>query len=59
MIKDVLTHMAGAADFASVGLLIFFGVFVLTSIRVALCKPDEVRRWSQLPLDDAGEETKP
>jgi hypothetical protein len=58
MFKDVLNHMAGAADFASIGLLIFFAVFVITSIRVLLCKPDDVKSWSLLPLDDADREVK-
>jgi hypothetical protein len=44
--------MAGAADYASIGLIIFFAVFVLVTIRALLQSRTAVREWSQLPLND-------
>lgn len=50
MFKDVLNHMAGSTDFASIGLLIFFVVFVCVSIRALLRSKHQVEQWSCLPL---------
>ena len=52
MFKDVLNHMAGATDFASIGLVIFFCVFILITLRTLLRTKTEVGQWSQLPLSD-------
>lgn len=52
MFKDVLNHMAGAADFASIGLIIFFVVFVGVACRAMLQTREEVAAWSRLPLAD-------
>ncbi len=50
MFKDVLNHMSNAADFASIGLVIFFVVFVFVSVRALLRTKAEVQDWSRLPL---------
>lgn len=52
MFKDVLNHMAGAADYASIGLIIFFAVFVFVSLRALLQSRTQASEWSRLPLSD-------
>jgi cbb3-type cytochrome oxidase subunit 3 len=52
MFKDVLNHMAGAADYASIGLVIFFAVFVAVSCRAVAQSRKEVADWARLPLAD-------
>lgn len=52
MFKDVLNHMNGAADFASIGLIIFFAVFVVVACRAMLQTRQEISAWSRLPLAD-------
>ena len=59
MFKDVLNHMAGAADYASIGLIIFFAVFVLVTIRALVQSRQSVSEWSQLPLNDETPATAP
>ena len=52
MFKDVLNHMVGASDYASIGLIIFFAVFVLVSLRAIVQPRQQVADWSRLPLAD-------
>lgn len=52
MFKDVLNHMAGAADYASIGLVIFFAVFIGVSVRALAQSRQNVSTWSRLPLAD-------
>lgn len=52
MFKDVLNHMTGAERFASVGLVIFFAVFVMIVLNAAVRSRSDISRWSNLPLED-------
>jgi cbb3-type cytochrome oxidase subunit 3 len=47
--------MAGAADYASIGLVIFFGVFIAVSLRALTQPRQNVSAWSRLPLAEEGE----
>jgi hypothetical protein len=52
MFKDVLNH-ANLSIFAEVGLVIFTVVFVVIVLRAVMAKRADVKRWSELPLDDS------
>ena len=58
MFKDVLNHMNGATDYASIGLVLFFLVFIAVSIRTAMQKRKDVDGWALLPLEDEKPEVK-
>jgi cbb3-type cytochrome oxidase subunit 3 len=56
MFKDVLNHMNGADHFASIGLVIFFAVFVMIVLNAAIRSRRDISRWANLPLDDNAEQ---
>ncbi|MGC4030491.1 MAG: hypothetical protein QM754_01915 [Tepidisphaeraceae bacterium] len=53
MFKDVLNHMTGAERFASVGLVIFFAVFVMIVLNAVIRSKRDIQQWSSLPLEDS------
>ncbi len=55
MFKDVLNH-ANLTIFAEVGLLIFVAVFVGVTVWAFTRPRSQVKRWSQLPLNDSPED---
>jgi cbb3-type cytochrome oxidase subunit 3 len=56
MIRDVMEE-AGLEFFAEVGLIIFFVVFVLVTVRVLLMRKDRIEHAKNLPLEDDVPET--
>lgn len=52
MYKDVLNHMTGAEWYASVGLVLFFIVFVSISLNAILRTRQQLTEWSRLPLSE-------
>ena len=52
MFKDVLNHMEGATHYASIGLVIFFLVFLAITVRTFMRSRKQIARWSALPLED-------
>lgn len=51
MYKDVLNH-ANMVHWAELGLVIFFAVFLLTTIWAVTRPKRQVREWSALPLSN-------
>jgi hypothetical protein len=51
MFKDVLNH-ANLTIYAEIGLVIFTVVFVAVIVRTLMAKRADVKRWSEIPLDD-------
>lgn len=51
MFKDVLRH-ADLSMYAEVGLVIFTLVFVAILIQTLVARKADVKRWSELPLED-------
>ena len=56
MFKDVLQH-ANLAHWTEVGLVIFFVVFLLTSLWALTRSREQVRRWAEIPLERTRTET--
>ena len=51
MFKDVLTH-SNLTHWAEAGLVIFFLTFLAISIWALTRRSDEIRRWSEVPIND-------
>ena len=56
MFKDVLNHMAGASNYASIGLVIFFVVFIGITVNALTRSKRDVAHWSTLPLEESNKE---
>jgi len=56
LFKDVLNHMENAASYASVGLVIFFAVFILIAFQAVVRSKRDVAEWARLPLNDGANE---
>lgn len=52
MFQDVLHHMEDATRLASIGLVIFFVVFLMILLNALVRSKRDVTAWSQMPLVD-------
>jgi cbb3-type cytochrome oxidase subunit 3 len=58
MFNDVLTH-ANMTHWAEMGLIVFFAVFVLTTVWALTRTKDQVQQWSALPLTAGDDYVRP
>jgi|GEM_PF-2643279 len=52
LVREYLVSIAGVHIFAIIALAIFLAVFIFMVIHAYTLKKDEVRRYSQIPLED-------